>query len=98
MTGADSTRSRVAGWFTHKAKRFGWNLGAFFVIAGPLAAFSGVARNSILWLTLNAGAGLALSVAVVYVLAIVLLLPALARDDFKGKFGVLSGGLVGFAI
>ena len=98
MTGADSTRSRVAGWFIHKAKRFGWNLGAFFVIAGPLAAFSGVARNSILWLTLNAGAGFALSVAVVYVLAIVLLLPALARDDFKGKFGVLSGGLVGFAI
>ena len=64
----------------------------------PLGAFASVARNSILWLTLNAGAGFALSVAVAYVLAIVLLLPALARDHFKGKFGVLPGGLVGFAI
>jgi hypothetical protein len=95
---ADSTRARVAAWFIRKAKRFGWNLAAFGLIAAPLAAFAGVARNSILWLTLNAGAGLALSVAVVYVLAIVLLLPALARDHFKGKFGVLLGGLVGFAI
>jgi hypothetical protein len=74
------------------------NLAAFGLIAGSLAAFAGVARNSILSLTLNAGAGFALSVAVVYVLAIVLVLPALARDHFKGKFGVLPGGLVGFAI
>ena len=95
---ADSTRARVATWFIRKAKRFGWNLAAFGLIAGPLAAFAGIARNSILSLTLNAGAGFALSAAVVYVLAIVLVLPALARDHFKGKFGVLPGGLVGFAI
>ena len=95
---ADSTRARVAAWFIRKAKRFGWNVAAFSLIIGSLGFSASVVRNSILWLTLNAGPGFALSIAIAYVLAIVLGLPALARDHFKGEFGVLPGGLVGFAI
>jgi hypothetical protein len=81
----------------NKATLFGYNVFAFMLMMGPLAVSASAVRNSLLWLTLTAGAGLALSVGALYVLALLLILPAIAREHFKGMYGVLSGGLIGFA-
>jgi hypothetical protein len=97
MTDSDRAQAFSAGWVRNKAALFGLNIFAFMLMAGPLGASASFVRNSLLWLTLNAGAGIALTVGALYVLAVTLVLPAIARDHFKGAWGVLSGGLIGFA-
>ena len=93
----DSAKARALRWLKDKARLFGYNVLAFMIMFGPLAASASFVRNSLLWLTLNAGAGLALSVGALYVLAVLLIVPAIAREHLKGKLGVLFGGAAGFA-
>ena len=93
----ESMKMRLAAWLRRNSKLFAWNAFAFLLIFAALGLSASYVRNSVLWLSLNAGGGVALVVSVVYVLLVVLALPALVRDHFRGHFGVLAGGLIGFA-
>jgi hypothetical protein len=97
MTDSDNAQTFSGQWFRHKAALFGLNVFAFMLMLGSLGASAVFVRNSLLWLTLNAAAGVALSVGAVSVLAVLSILPAIAREHFKGAYGVLPGGLIGFA-
>src|SRR5688572_20194516 len=97
MSGGDSNLALALAWLKRKGVLLGFNVFAFLLILAPFGVAASFVRNSLLWLTLNAGAGVALAVGAVYVLAIVLALSAVAPDHFRGQFGVLRRGLIGFA-
>ena len=98
MDGAKSSRPFSPQWFAHKALLLVLNIVGFMVMAGVLGFAASLVRNSLLWLTVHVGGGFALAVGVVYLLVVLTGLPVLVRDHFRGKWGVLVGGLIGFTV
>jgi len=95
QTDRDGVLSRA--WLKRQTSRLGLNVIAFLVITACLGFVAALARNGLMWLVMNAGAGVALFVGVLFAAATVIVLPGIGREDFKGTHGVLTGALMGFA-